>query len=144
MVLADVHAEVAALLGLVRAVGALVRRRLAAALHVLVPSQRRLPAVLLAAVPALKLPAGVVARAAAVAPLRVARALVRLGAEAVQRVRLFGQHDVVRVVVLVRVGLLALGGAVVVRERLLQQVRLDVLGDVERVARRGRQQPRRR
>lgn len=52
MMLADVHPEVAPLLGLVGAVGARVARLLAAALDVLVAAQRRLPAVLLAAVPA--------------------------------------------------------------------------------------------
>lgn len=54
MVLADVDAQVAALFGFVAAVGALVGRLLAAALHVLVAPQRRLPAILLAAVPTLK------------------------------------------------------------------------------------------
>lgn len=114
VVLADVHAQVAALLGAVGAVGALVAGRLAAALHVLVAAQRGLPAVALAAVAALELAAGVV----------VAARLV------------VGQHDVVRVVAVgprVLAGLVALVGRVVlvvVEEGALQQVRLQRLGEV--------------
>lgn len=154
MVLPDVDAEVAPLLGLVRAVGALVGWRLAAALHVLVPAQGGLPAVLLAAVAALELPARVV-RVVPVALVEVRLGVVEgvAGADGgvglvrvVEGVGLLGQHDVVGVVVLaVGLGLLLLAGLVVQRradrvvvlhERLLQQVRLDVLGDgAERVQR---------
>lgn len=51
--LPNVHAQVAALLRLVRAMRALVRRLLAPALYVLVATQRRLPPILLATVAAL-------------------------------------------------------------------------------------------
>lgn len=128
VVLADVHAQVAALLGAVGAVGALVRGRLAAALHVLVAPQRGLPAVALAAVLALEVARRVLARLALgrpallsplppVAPVpRLVRERARVGREAavrvVERVGVLGQHDVVRVVVLrVRVPLgVLLGG----------------------------------
>lgn len=58
VVLADVDAQVAALLGFVVAVGALMARFLPAALDVLVTTQCRLPAVALSAMTALVLPAG--------------------------------------------------------------------------------------
>lgn len=152
VVLPDVHAEVAPLLGLVRAVGALVGWGLAAALDVLVPAQGRLPAVLLAAVPALELTARVVRVVAVslavvrfgivfgiehVTPRQAGAALVRVGV--VERVGLLREHDIVGIVVLpvglvvVLLGVLvvqALGDRVVVlHEGLLEQVRLDVLGD---------------
>lgn len=117
VVLADVHAEVAALLGAVGAVGALVAGRLAAALHVLVAAQRGLPAVALAAVAALELAAGVV----------VAAAQLVAGVQ-----QLVGQHDVVRVVGLaVRRAVVRLHAVVVLQEGgLLQQVRLERVGEV--------------
>lgn len=114
VVLPDVHAEVAPLLGLVRAVGALVGWGLAAALDVLVPAQGRLPAVLLTAVPALELAARVVRVVAVSLPVvrlglvfgiehvvpRYAHrvALVRVGV--VEGVGLLREHNIVRVVVL--------------------------------------------
>lgn len=52
MVLPDVHPQVALLLGPVRALRTLEHRLLSAALDLLVPPQRRLPPVPLAAVPA--------------------------------------------------------------------------------------------
>lgn len=107
VVLADVDAEVAALLGFVVAVGALMARLLAAALDVLVATQGRLPAIALAAVTALVLAAGLFAVAGhrvvadgrvvflagrvAASVLRVL-ALVRL---AEVDLHVFGQFDVV-------------------------------------------------
>lgn len=113
VVLADVHAQVAALLGAVGAVGTLVGGRLAAALHVFVPPQRGLPTVSLAAVPTLELATGVVVVAA--------RLLVVLGpGPRERRVRLVGQHDVVGVVRLaLRLRLLLVEQSV--RVRVMQQ-----------------------
>lgn len=155
VVLAYVNAQIASLLGPVRAVGALVRGRFPSALDVLVPAQRRLPSVLFTAVPALELAARVV-RTVPVAT-RVLRLVFAVqdaagepaaAAAVVEGVRLLGQDDVVRVVVLavaLRLLLLQLGlvqfqfqplpdSVVVLHERLLQQMRLYVLRDrVERV-----------
>lgn len=134
MVLANVDAEVAALLGLVRAVGALVRGRLAAALHVLVPAQGRLPAVLLTAVSALELAAGIL-RAAVEPALSVAvEGIAGVPAAGRERpgivhvVGVVGQHDVVGVVVLgLRVGLLPLA-----ERRRLVLARRQQSGDARR------------
>lgn len=131
---------------------------LAPALHVLVAAQGRLPAVSLAAVPALELATSIV-RAVSVS-LGVVRLYVGFGVEAVVRVHvnridteavvnvvvLLREHYIVRVIVLgvgFRVLLLGGGlvvsdvlahGVVVLHERLLEKVGLDVVGDrVERV-----------
>lgn len=111
MVFANVHAEVAPLLSAVHAVGAGVRRGLAATLHALVAPQGGLPAVALATVAALKLLQGLGARGAAPrAPhslLLLAQSVSRAAAE---HLRLVRQQDVVEVVVvLVLVLRLALG-----------------------------------
>lgn len=113
---------------------------LAAALHVLVAPQGGLPAVLLAAVLALELAAGVVRAVAVALPvLQVGLAVARVVSEGrvageaaaavVEGVGLLGQHDVVGVVVLrVRLRVVLLDGHVVVlHERLLQEMRLYVL-----------------
>lgn len=131
---------------------------LAAALHVLVAAQGRLPAVPLSAVPALELATSVI-RAVAVS-LGVVRLYVGLGVEAVVRVDVdrVDAETVVEVVVLLRqdyvVGVVVLGvglrvlvfgarfvvaaglpyGVVILHEGLLEKVGLDVVGDgAERV-----------
>lgn len=124
---------------------------LAPALHVLVAAQGGLPAIPLAAVPALELATSIV-RTVSVS-LSVVRFYVGFGVKAVVRVDRVHTEAVVNVVALLRehyiVGVVVLGvglrvllfggrlvvsdilpyGVVVLHERLLEEVGLDVVGD---------------
>lgn len=128
-------------------------RGLAPALHVLVAAQGRLPAVSLAAVPALELATGIV-RTVSVS-LGVMRFYIGFGVKSIVGVHVDGVHTeaVVNVVVFLRkyyiigvvvlgvgLGVLLFGGrfivadiltyrVVVLHERLLEKVGLDVVGD---------------
>lgn len=119
--------------------------RFATALDVFVTSQSRLPPVSFSAVPAFELPTGVVGAVAVafhmslvvvlgfeqVADRVEAPRVGRVGG-VVEGVRLFWQNDVVRVVVVLRVRLVRLAQRVIVLQKgLLEQVRLEVVRDVE-------------
>lgn len=99
MVLSDVYAEVAPLLGLVGAIRALVGWGLAAALYVLVSAQGGLPAVLLAAVATLELSARVVRARAVAASVSAALLLI-------ERVVAIGAGREAAVAIVIRVRLL--------------------------------------
>lgn len=121
---------------------------LAAALHVLVAAQGRLPAVPLSAVPTLELATSIVRTVVRLYVVFGVEAIVGVDvhAEVVVRVIvLLREHYIVGVVVLgVRLSVLLFGGrlvvsdglpygVVVLHERLLEEVGLEVVGDRESV-----------